>query len=455
MKAIFICDNKDEWEIYSNLFKVHYPKIELTCKLNLKDVARHVSEAGPPLFTIIDSLLKEDSLEKVFHEVCMLTERRPVIFIEPAPPAKKKFPIDFFEVNSANCFIKRPLKIEFFKESINKVIKSIHGEMMKLSSVELDKDSCLPVKVRNFYRFKKVPYDVYLELSDTKFVKIINKNETFPEGLIQKYIRKKVRFFYLEKKDHLQFLERSLVSLLKILHTPKIARESVLAAQISSVAIIHEYVRTIGVSDHIILLTKKLIDKTFRVYRDSRDLINILKIFPFRDRDLSEQAVLIMYVCEAMLNDMGWGNDIMRAKLGLASVIHDCLLINDDLHKVTSLNDPNLEMFSEEEQEEYKVHAMRTAEVALDFSGFPETEFIITQHHELPNGEGFPQGLNSHQITALSCVFIIANNFVASLAQGKLSKANINKILKEFTEIYDVGNFKKPLSSLKKFFRSM
>ncbi|MCK5883829.1 MAG: hypothetical protein KAG61_09085 [Bacteriovoracaceae bacterium] len=455
MKAIFICDNKDEWGIYSNLFKAHYPKIELTCKLNLRDVARHIAEQGPPLFTIIDSLIKEESLENVFHEVCMLTERRPIIFIEPAPPVQKRFPIDFFEINFANSFIKRPLKIELFKKSVNKVIKAIHSEMMKLSSVELDRESCLPVKVRNFYRFKKVPYDVYLELSETKFTKIINKNEPYNEGLIQKYIQKKVRFFYLEKKDHLQFLEKSLVSLLKILHTPRIAKESVLSAQISSVAIIHEYIRTIGVSDHIILLTKKLIDKTFRVYRDCRDLINVLKIYPFQDRDLSEQAVLTMYVCEAILNDMGWGNDIMRSKLGLASIIHDCLLINDDLHKVTSLNDPNLEMFSEEEQEEYKVHAMNTAEVALYFSGFPETEFIIIQHHELPNGEGFPQGLNSHQITALSCVFIIANNFVAGLAQGKLSKTNINKILKEFTEIYDVGNFKKPLASLKKFFQNM
>lgn len=453
MKAVFVCDNKEDWEFYTNLFKLHFSKIELICKISVKDAIQFISEDGPPLFVIIDSLVRGDTLEKYFHEICMVTEKRPVLFIEPPPDVSKRLPIDFYEVNSANGLIKRPFILDQFKECVKKILKAIHGELLKLSSVDMNREDCLPVKVRNFYRFKKVPYDVYLELTPTKFVKIINKNEAFTEGLIQKYISKKVRFFYLEKKDHLQFLERSLLSLLKILHTPKIAKESIIAAQISSVAIIHEYVRTIGVCEKIIMLSKKLIEKTFRVYRDVRTLNELFKIYPFRDNDLSEQAVLTMYICEAILIDMGWGNDIMRNKLGLASIIHDCLLTNDDLVSISSAKDPNLSMFSEIEQNEYLTHPKRTAEVALDFLGFPESEFIILQHHELPSGQGFPQGINSHQITALSCVFIIANNFVCELGQKGISKPSINKILNGFTEIYDTGNFKKPLQSLRKFFK--
>ena len=454
MKAVFICDNKEEWEFYTNVFKLHFSKIELICKISVKDAIQFISEDGAPLFVIIDALIKGDTLEKYFHEICMVTEKRPVVFIAAPDNIPRKLPIDFYEVNSANGVIKRPFLLDQFKEIIKKILKAIHGELLKLSSIEMNKDDCLPMKVRNFYRFKKVPYDVYLELSTTKFVKIINKNEAYTEGMIQRYISKKVRFFYLEKKDHLQFLERSLLSLLKILHTPKIAKESILAAQISSVAIIHEYIRTIGVCDKIILLTKKLIEKTFRVYRDVRTLPELIKIFPFRDHDLSEQAVLTMYICEAILIDMGWGNDIMRSKLGLASIIHDCLLTNDDLVSISSAKDPNLKMFSDDEQEEYLSHPKRTAEVALDFQGFPESEFIILQHHELPSGQGFPQSINSHQITALSCVFIVANNFVCELSQKGVSKTSISRILNTFTETYDTGNFKKPLASLRKFFKT-
>lgn len=452
MNVLFICDNKADWEIYTNLFKLHFSQLQLICKLNFKDANKYILEEGSPLFTIIDSLLKENSLDDIFLNICKLTEKRPVVFIEPEAPAKKRFPLDFYEVNSANSFIKRPLQLVQFKEVIKKVLKSIQGEMLEMAAVEMDRDGCLPVKIRNFYRFNKVPYDVYMELTHTKFVKIISKNEPYTEGLIQKLMQRKIRFLYLEKKDHLEFLERSLVSLLKIMHTPSINSDSIMVAQITGVAIMHEYVRTVGVSDKILSLAKKIIEKTFKVYRDLRTINEVIKRFPFEQKDLSDQAILTMYICEAIINDMGWGNDIMRHKLGLASLIHDCMLTNDDMIRITRMDDPNLEMFSDEEKEEYRQHPLKTAEAALSFQGFPEAEFIISQHHELPDGKGFPHGLNSHQITALSCVFIIANNFVGELANKGLKRESIKSIIAEFSEKYDVGNFKQPLKSLRKFF---
>ena len=139
--------------------------------------------------------------------------------------------------------------------------------------------------------------------------------------------------------------------------------------------------------------------------------------------------------------------------MALASILHDCTLSNEDMTKIYSLKDPNLKMFTPAEQEEFRVHPIKAAEVAKHFSGFTEVGFVIEQHHELPTQDGFPHALNSHEITTYSGVFILSNNFVSLINQRGTSKESLDKSYQLMVKDYNIGNFKTPLQLLAKMLK--
>ena len=126
------------------------------------------------------------------------------------------------------------------------------------------------------------------------------------------------------------------------------------------------------------------------------------------------------------------------------------MLEDDELYKIHSLEDPNIEMFTEEQQQSYREHPTKAAEIAANFTGYPEADFIIAQHHEKPKGEGFPNGLTTNKLSAHSCIFILANNFVIRYADKQSTKGATLEIFRDMKAIYNQGNFKDPLIALQK-----
>ncbi|MBT3584555.1 MAG: response regulator, partial [Halobacteriovoraceae bacterium] len=61
------------------------------------------------------------------------------------------------------------------------------------------------VRIYYFWRFNKCLCDIYLKLSDTKYVKIINKNDTYGRDTISKYVDKKQQYLYVEEESYESF----------------------------------------------------------------------------------------------------------------------------------------------------------------------------------------------------------------------------------------------------------
>ena len=49
----------------------------------------------------------------------------------------------------------------------------------------------------------------------------------------------------------------------------------------------------------------------------------------------------------------------------------------------------------------------------------PDVSVIIEQHHERPDGNGFPNGINFKRISVFSSIFIVAHDFVKYVMNNK------------------------------------
>lgn len=450
MKALYLCDEKEEWNFIRNLFASHFPKVELICVTNSDDAYEYLSYEGPFAIILIEASLKDENPSDISRRIIDIAGERPLIFIGEKVHINDRIDSELYSANEINHILLKPIEVPNFKEKIKKAIDWAKDEEFEKSIEELDKDELLPMKIRNFYLFESLPYDVYLELTSTKFVKIISPNKKYTHSEINLYAKRNVKFLYLKKNEYLKFLEDGIEKLNTIFETQKLSYQKIVLNQIRAVLLIHQYVQTVGVSESITKLIDNVIHLTRDVILEHKKFKNILALFPASGSDMAEQAIMTLYLSECILMSLGWGSETSRKKLGLASLLYDSMIRNDDLSKITSLDDPALLMFTESEQEEFRSHPLKAAEIARQFNAYPEADFIVAQHHERPKGDGFPYKLTTNRLTAHSCAFIIANNFVIKLAFNNKEPGALLNIFREIKNFYNQGNFKEPLDALQR-----
>lgn len=403
---------------------------------------------------IMDCGLTKDKTINTAEEMMDLLGEKSVLFWGNDQEIKIGVSQEFFNSYKSAELLKKPVDIAELREKLAKAIQRFKQEEFEQSIVTLDRSELVPSKIKNFFLYSKIPYDAYLELSDTKFAKVLSKDTPYNPSMIEDLIRRKVKNLYLRKDDQLKLLESALETLTTFFadfSTKEI--EVILQKQILGVSLIHQYVSAIGITESIIKFTHDIIRSASDCFFKLKNLNELLQKFPYKTRDSAEQSVMTIYICIFILGKMGWNSQTSREKMALASILHDCTLSNEDMTKIYSLKDPNLKMFTPAEQEEFRIHPSKAAEVAKHFSGFTEVGFVIEQHHELPTQDGFPHALNSHEITTYSGVFILSNNFVSLINQRGTSKEGLEKSYQLMVKDYNIGNFKTPLQLLAKMLK--
>ena len=75
-------------------------------------------------------------------------------------------------------------------------------------------------------------------------------------------------------------------------------------------------------------------------------------------------------------------------------------------------------------------------------------DVILRQHHEQPDGKGFPKCLTYAQLSPLSCVFIVAHRML-NLEVGTDTKDQLLQFLGQLGPEYEKGTFGKIVNSIR------
>lgn len=341
--------------------------------------------------------------------------------------------LENFPFNSeCEIFLAKPLNNSTLHQSVMTFFQNINHHHTKYAKIRLP----------FFWRYNKTRCDVFIKLSDQKFVKIIKANSTFSKQDIDKYAKKEIDFLYIKYDDFekysskysFEFLERDCATQVSVEDEIEVAQ-----------AIIHDLVLNVGVSSQVIKLTEEIFSKVKDQF-DDRDLITKLIIASHeKNKYFYDHSYLIACFCIAIASQIKWQGqeeDILK-KLVTAAIIHDLNTedtidtINLDLG-IKSLND-----LSKNEQEEYIHHPYRMA-VLYSKSKYAlnDVETIIMQHHEKPDGSGYPRQLTSNNITPLSSIFIIAHYFVNQLYLYDFDTSKIQQMIIDMSKTFNVDNFR-------------
>jgi hypothetical protein len=112
-------------------------------------------------------------------------------------------------------------------------------------------------------------------------------------------------------------------------------------------------------------------------------------------------------------------------------------------------------LVQENDFKEYKIfnylqHPLKAKEIVNTLKNIaPDIDKIILEHHEMPNGSGFPRKIGATKISPLSCTFILSG-ILARYILEEGAHFSLEKFIEVFEHRgYNRGNFKPTFDIIK------
>ena len=315
------------------------------------------------------------------------------------------------------------------------------------------------IKPSALFRMNELPCEIFIKLSDDKYVKIFSKGDMLSESDIGKLHKKKIDFLYITPENAKLLLDkiRTEITNLKAIRSDSPGNTMKLISISQNLqTTIHEFVNTLGMTPEVEELVKMNVDITMQVISKNpvlTDLFAKLTVDP--NNYISSHSIVLSYISCAVASQQEWYSETTQQKLTMASLLHDICLTNEKIAHFRTQSEmllsPESSTFSKAAIDEMIEHPKKAAKLLSEISEVPaDVDTIILQHHESPDGMGFPNKVRNSGIAPLSAVFIIAHDILRfyELNDGKFDPA---AFLKAHKSAYANSLFQKILSKIPGF----
>lgn len=310
----------------------------------------------------------------------------------------------------------------FSRIEIAEMFESIKGHF---SPKELPVFSWTAIPLCTLIHFESLPFDLYIRLSDQKYVKRIPAFEKVDSVVIESFKAKKIDALYCEKKYNRDFSMMLINNMINKVDRTYPNVESEIRANEEVFSTTREIIQNLGFSGRVIEVCEATIEKMcLDVLNDPGEFSAYLLSLK-NNKNLAFQYKLITltnYIGTQLIHDMNLPNQPDQVmKLVSASFFCDMTLSNPGLLYHRKAEDS--EALSLHEQNEINFHALKASELVANYKNTPkEVSLIIRQHHGSFSGIGFPEEKSS-QLLPLSKVLVVSQELAFSILSNDQTPA--------------------------------
>lgn len=293
-----------------------------------------------------------------------------------------------------------------------------HAGVTDEKEVALNDDSFSQIRIDEFYSSQAVLFDIYIKLSDNKYLKILHTGDVFSKERLDKYkIEKKVESLYFHNSDRRKFIQYNNFLANKLLdnvHVPVQNKVNILK-NVSEKYIEEAFV--VGIKPQVLEQGKEVCESIYKLVETQSDLYSILKSYQTFDPTAYTHAFLVTLYTTAIIKQFEWQSKATIETAAMACMFHDIgmtLLPKEFINlKVSDM--------TEEQFEIYKKHPELGFQILENNRGINNSiKQLILQHHEAFDGTGFPFGKKNNKILTLANIICLADDFVHIMIEDKL-----------------------------------
>lgn len=439
------------------IIKNHIRDLDIVIAQDIQDAVAQATSSETFGFIILDVEIKENTPREILDTIHDIMGVRPCIFLGHESFITDLVDQNLYSRHEYNDTVYKPITRDDFKDELINKVNSIYDYAKRVefeeSIIEVNPDDFFKLRLKSFYMHQSFPHDVYLEITKTRYLKVLSANKRYTHTQINQYSKRGVRFLFVKKTAHLEYLGTELKKLTEIITHLGHDHEKIHLSLLKGISLIHQYFQSLGVTEDSMKLLKLLIQKIKEQTLSRRDVLDLLKSYPLIYQGVASKALLTAYFCHLTCLKMSWESELMHDKLICASIIQDYMLEVDEMSSITSSKDKTLYQFTEEEVKKFLDHPKRSQELASQIQGFSDLENLVGYQHENPMRTGFPHQPSHLHLTALNGIFNISQ-FVASHIDGqKINKNKLSELLMDLNKDFNTGSFKDPLQALKSMLR--
>lgn len=343
--------------------------------------------------------------------------------------------------NSANIHLPNPLDETHLYGTLQNLL-NLKGQSYTIEEKKGEETALKCIKLSTLTMFSKLSYDLYLKIGGEKFIQVGRQGNDDLNSVVDHYTTKGIHYLYLKEKDY----NRYLATAKDVIETNtqdrvNTGQQKHTTVQIYDLAfqVSREHLKTLGVTRMQEELVHKAMENLLVDLKENKVLYSMLKDFYSNQDYLTNHSLLIIYLSSMIISKMGWSNNQTLQQIVYAGFFHD-MFVPEELAKVQHLS----ELENEIDKAKVLKHIKKAADIMEGIKGINnDAHKMIVDHHERPDGSGYPMGLTASQLPPLSCVFITAHHIVDHLYNENFDSSNIASFIQGMQGEWDQGNFKR------------
>lgn len=301
--------------------------------------------------------------------------------------------------------------------------------------------------------------NLFIRLGTDKFIKIFNEDDNTNLLDIKKYKEKGIQYLYVNRETAMWVINQ-IQKQINIFLKANNFRFVLRGASESAEKRFEQKILRIDDEVHVDAEFKQTIDKAIENIRaivDKETNVNhFLSVIQQHKKEyafFTQKLNLTSVISCLLAKQLDWISKTTMDKLVYASVLCDITLaVRPQLLRIGNFADFERvkETLSDEEQKIYLSHPKDAANLIKRYFTLapPDTDSLAYQHHEIPDGSGFPLHLKADRLSPLAALFIVANDFSYYFLLD--DEPNMDDFLLKCHSRYDFVNFRKVLKALER-----
>ncbi len=330
------------------------------------------------------------------------------------------------------------------KSSITSDVEDLIQKFGTTDDFQRNNRSYVPIGINLLKAIGICPSDIFIKISSEKYIKIHREKDVFTDEEVRSYQRKEIDFLYIlktEQNKSLDIIQDHINFLLSHKKGPVNLEDTLVVNKL-----IFNAGREFGINEQLMEMTAGNTKMAMSIINSNDELKNKLAfLFENSHNYIPSHSLGLSILTCCLAKELGWGSDATFCKLTFASLVHDLTLSDTEAteYEILKTND---EVFQE--------HPSELASLVSKINNVPpDVDRIILEHHELPDGSGFPLGKPYSLLYPLSCLFITSHRIIDLIIESKrkginLTQQSVIEVLEN--EGFNKGTFKKILKALER-----
>lgn len=312
----------------------------------------------------------------------------------------------------ADGFLPKPFRTEELSRLLHSVLHPKNEEEL---DAETENIKFCKIPIGDFISSSNLKLDVYIKLSEGKYLRIAKEGYELAGQRIAQYKAKGAEHLYIRQDEFNRYVGLNVNLARAVGKSNKVIPEKKVQALVHSAEVIVQDLYVNGIDPKKFADSKDVLLLTLNVVGQEIDLFTLLASLNKAGDWLYAHSLGVALYAGLIAEELMWTSDLTRGKVLMAGLLHDVGLKEIDpdiLHKGRAEWDKN-------ESRIYEGHCARGRDILSRVTSVQEEIALVAlEHHENCNGQGYPSKLKKDQISPLAKLISVADTFCELTLKG-------------------------------------